>query len=94
MKYLFDNDISFRFAAMLRALGVDAVALRDIYLQNVKDVDFLGEMHEKHGIDAFFSHNTAQRTHPVESVLLKGSGVTCLYLNPFWCKLGFWQQAK
>lgn len=33
--YLFDNNISFRFAHMLAALGVDAIAVRD--------VDLLGE---------------------------------------------------
>ena len=94
MKYFFDNDISYRLADMLRALGVDAIALRAVYLEDVKDPDFLGDLKSKHDVDVFISNDHAQRTNKVEAALLKSSGVTCLYFNPFWDKMQMWPQAK
>ncbi len=38
MIYLFDNNISFRFVGMLRALGVDAVALCEEHPPSIDDV--------------------------------------------------------
>lgn len=91
---MLDNDISPRFAEMLRALEVDVVALREVMPANTKDQEFLGELHSKFGVDVFISNNTAQRTNQVEARLLKSSGVTSLYFGPFWGKMKFWQQAK
>jgi hypothetical protein len=90
---MLDNDISFRFADMLRALEVDIVALRKAMPSNTKDVDFLGELSSKHSVDVFISNNTAQRTNLAEVALLKSSGVTSLYFNKFWGKMKFWPQA-
>ena len=39
MKYFFDNAVSFRLADMLRALGVDAIALRREYAEDTKDIE-------------------------------------------------------
>lgn len=94
MKYFLDNDISPRFALMLRALSVDIVALRDIYAQDTKDPEFLGDLKKLHGVDVFISKDTAQRANAVEAALLKQSGVTSLHFNPFFGKLQFWAQAK
>jgi hypothetical protein len=94
VKYFFDNDISYRFAEMLSALGVDAVALRHLYPTDVKDIAFLGELKTKHRVDVFISDDSAQRINPIEAALLRQSGVTCLHFNQFWGKLKFWQQAK
>ncbi len=79
---------------MLRALDVDAVALRSVMPANTRDQDFLADLRTKYGVDVFISNNTAQRTNPIERVLLKQSGVISLYFNPFWGKLGKWPQAK
>jgi hypothetical protein len=38
VKYFFDNCISYRFAGMLAALGVDAVALRHEFSESIRDV--------------------------------------------------------
>ncbi|MDZ4684402.1 MAG: hypothetical protein SH850_04880 [Planctomycetaceae bacterium] len=94
MKYLFDNDISPRFAQMLRALEIDVVALREIMPADTKDADFLGDLKRRHSIDVFISNNSAQRTNRIEAALLKSSGVTALYFNPFWGSLRLWGQAK
>jgi hypothetical protein len=94
VKFLFDNDISPRFALMLRALHVDVVGLREVMPADTKDPDFLGDLRTKHNIDVFISNNTAQRTNAVEAKLLKASGVTSLYFGPFWSRMTFWPQAK
>lgn len=94
MKYFLDNDISPCFAKMLKALHVDIVALREIYPQDVKDPDFLGDLKKVHNIDVFISHNHRQRSNPVEATLLRQSGATNLHFNPFWGKMVFWEQAK
>ena len=39
MKYLLDNNISYRYAAMLRALDLDIEALRERFPQDIRDVD-------------------------------------------------------
>jgi predicted nuclease of predicted toxin-antitoxin system len=43
VKYFLDNDISPRFAAMLRSLGVDVAALRDLMPADTKDRDLTNE---------------------------------------------------
>ena len=92
MKYLFDNDISYRIAQMLRAVEVDATALRERYPENTDDSIFLEDL--KNGeFDVFISNNTEQRRIPQERRLLKEAGVISLYFNPFWGKLKFWDQA-
>lgn len=79
---------------MLRALGVNVVALREVMPANTKDRDFLGDLKRKYGVDVFISNNTAQRTNEVEARLLKESGVTSPYFNPFWNKLKKWPAAR
>lgn len=46
MTYLFDNNISPRLARMLAALGIDAKPLRDIFPQDIKDIDFLPQLRD------------------------------------------------
>jgi hypothetical protein len=88
------NDISPRFAVMLRALHVDIVALREVMSADTKDPAFLGELKRTYDVDVFISNNTKQRTNIVEARLLKQSGVTSIYFHPFWGKMTFWKQAK
>lgn len=44
MNYFFDNCISFRFARMLAALDVDAVALRDEFEQGIADSELFARL--------------------------------------------------
>jgi predicted nuclease of predicted toxin-antitoxin system len=44
VKYLFDNCISFRYAEMLKALGVDAESLRQNFAQDIQDVALFKEI--------------------------------------------------
>lgn len=92
MTYFFDNNISFRFAEMLRALLVDIVALREKFPEDIKDPELLKKLK---GTDYVFISSEKRMKHkPVEAVLLKDAGITSLFLGPFWSRLGFWKQAE
>jgi hypothetical protein len=91
--YLFDNNISFRFAQALRALGVDVYAVREIDEpgESADDVDILTWLIGRDRV--FVSGDRHIRTRPLEVAALRQSGVTALFLSPFWSKLEFWPQA-
>ena len=91
MKYVLDNDISYKLARMLAALGVDIEPIRDEFHADVKDPVFLEQFTGRDLV--FISHNTKQTTNPIESKLLKQANITVLYLAPFWSKMRFWDQA-
>ena len=93
MTYLFDNDISFRFAHMLAALEVDVLAVRDVgdLGEGASDVEIL---HWLDGRDRLFvTADKHIRSRPAEIAALMESGVTALFLERFWARLDFWQQA-
>ena len=91
MTYFLDNNICFRYADMLKALLVDIVALREVFPQDIKDPDLLTALK---GTDyVFISSEKRMKQKPIEARLLRETGVTALFLGPFWSRLGFWQQA-
>jgi hypothetical protein len=92
LKFFFDNNISFRFAEMLRALGEDVLALREQFPQDTKDPDLLKALSGRDVV--FVSAEKVMRTHAVEAPLLREAGVTALFFGPFWSKLQFWPQAQ
>lgn len=93
MTYLLDNNISFRFAHMLAALGVDALAVRDVQAlgEEADDVSILRWLHGRDCV--LLSGDRHIRSRPLEAAALRESRVTALFLDRFWPKLGFWQQA-
>lgn len=91
MKYFFDNCISFRYALMLRALDVDAVALREEYPADIADIDLFRDFRGKKL--AFITADTKQATRRQEAKALRECGVTALFLGPFWPKMEQWKQA-
>ena len=70
---------------MLAALDVSAVSLRSVLPQDVGDVELFAYLNGSDSV--FVSCDLSQRKR------LKESGVTALYLGPFWGKMQFWQQA-
>jgi hypothetical protein len=91
VKYFFDNSISYRLADMLKALSVDAVALREQHPQNIKDIPLFNELR---GSDmVYIAADRRQRTRLAEARALKEAGVTCLFMGPFWDNMGLWAQA-
>ena len=91
MTYFFDNSISFRLAEMLRALDVDAVALREEFAEDTKDVSLFEKLSGRNV--AFISTDTSQMTREQEARALKDAGITVLYLGPFFQHMRFWDQA-
>lgn len=77
---------------MLAALKVDAVALRDEFPANIKDVPLLERLAERE-FDVFVSGDTRICTRPDEVAALRRSGLTAIFFGPFWAKLKFWPQA-
>jgi len=89
--YLFDNNISPRLARMLAALGIDAKPLRDIFPQDIKDIDFLPQLRDTGWV--LVTGDTSIVTRRAEAIALRKSGVSALFLGPFWLKLTLWPQA-
>ena len=92
MTFLFDNNFSYKLAAMLRALDVDAIALREAFDQDIDDVDLFRELRGE-GIILVTSDMRIQR-RPVEIQALKECGISAIFLRPFWHKRGKWEQAN
>lgn len=76
---------------MLKALGVDAVALRHVLPEDIKDIQLFAELAGKDIV--FVSENRTQLTRVAEARELKKAGITAIYFEPFWNKLTFWPQA-
>ena len=91
MKYFFDNSISYRFAEMLRALGVDAVALRHEHPEDTKDVSLFDHLRGRNMV--FITTDRHQLTREHEARALKQAGVTSLFFGPFFQRKRFWDQA-
>ena len=64
MKYFFDNCISPKFATMLCAPEVDAVALREQFPVDIKDVQLFQNLHGQQIV--FISTDTSQLTRENE----------------------------
>lgn len=91
MKYFFDNCISYRYVNVLKALDVDAVALRDVYAPNIEDTELFKNLRGSDQV--FITSDTSQTTREHEARGLLESGVTALFFGPFWGKMIMWQQA-
>lgn len=91
MTYLFDNNISYRYANMLKALDVDVVALRDVFSHDIKDADLLRALT---GSDyVLVSGDRSMRTGAIEAPLLRAAKITSLFFAPFWDRKQQWDQA-
>ena len=76
---------------MLSALGVDAVALRDEFPEDTKDVPLFQALSGRDLV--FVSEDRSQLTRIAEARELKKAGITAIYFEPFWNKLQLWPQA-
>jgi hypothetical protein len=91
VKYFFDNCISAKLPAMLRALGEDAIALREELPEGIKDVPLFDQIKGKNLV--FITTDTKQLTREDEARALKKAGNTALYFGRFFEKMLFWDQA-
>jgi hypothetical protein len=76
---------------MLRALGVDIVALREELDAATSDVEIFRYLKDSDRI--FVSEDRKQLTRICEASELKAAGINAMYFAPFWNRLGFWKQA-
>ncbi len=78
---------------MLAALEeYEVVALRDMYPEDTDDLDLFPAL--KGSGFVFVTCDDRQKTREGEARALKDSGLTALWLGPFWDKKQFWDQAK
>jgi len=89
--YFFDNCISYRHAECLKALGVEAEALRHSFAENVDDVELFERLRGRDIV--YVSTDIKQLSRQHEARELKKIGCTALYIARFWSKKTFWQQA-
>lgn len=90
---MFDNNLSPRFARMLNALGVEAMAVRDEMPANTSDTEIIQWMEERKGDWGFITADRRTQTRPLEAPIFMRSKVTVIYLARFWNKMTFWKQA-
>jgi len=88
--YFFDNNISPRYAEMLRALGVNVTALSEKFPPNIKDEDFLPQLKDC----ILITGDQRIRTRKIEAAALRQSGISALFLARFWPRLDLWAQAR
>jgi len=92
VKYFFDNCISYKLSNMLRALDVDAEALRERFPPNIKDLALFPQLQGQRNF-TLISVDTSQLTRDTEARELRRTGIRALYFEPFFQKRKFWQQA-
>lgn len=92
MKYFFDNMISPKIVRALEALGVEATPLRAHFAENTSDVEFLRQL--AGSAHVYVTADRRQNTRCEEAKALFESGMTTLFLGPFWCRLSMWSQAS
>jgi hypothetical protein len=65
---------------MLAALGVDVVALRDLFPEPISDVELYSQLDPNK--DVLITYDHRQKTREAEAMAIKESGVTALWLGP------------
>lgn len=94
MKYIFDNDISYRYAAMLRGLGVDAHGVREVegLSHDTKDPEILRYLSAREIVFLSADRGIVSKTWELRA--LRDAGVTALFLAPFFHRQDFWKKAE
>lgn len=91
MLYFFDNCISHRYVECLKALGVDAEALRDTFSPDVGDEELFRGLKGRDIV--YVSCDRMQTSRQHEARELKRIGCSAIYFGRFWNKRTFWKQA-
>lgn len=89
MRFLFDNNFSPRLVNMLRALGIDAVALRDEFPADITDVELFSRLQ---GSDWVFVTSDRQiKRRSAEAKALRECGISAFFLKRFWSQRQVWE---
>lgn len=91
MKFFFDNNLSPKYSAMLRALEVDVVHLREAFPKRTHDDVWMPEV-AKEGWVAVTQDRAIER-RPHEAEVRRRVGLRMIYLPAAFMKMGLWEQA-
>lgn len=95
MKFFFDNNLAPRLAAAMQALMGDkheAVHLKEKFLPNTPDVDWLARLGSEGGWVIICGDPKILRK-PHEQKALQEAKLLAYFLKPGWINLEFWLQA-
>ncbi|HUT57255.1 MAG TPA: hypothetical protein VNA25_05210 [Phycisphaerae bacterium] len=93
MTFILDNNISYKFAKALRALGEDVWGLREKLDPGAPDIEWIPKLGAKGW--HFVSGDKHILSRPLERHALRKAGITAFTLGPFFSKRSFrfWDQA-
>lgn len=89
--YFFDRTLSPRLSQALAALGVDAVAHRDLFAPDTEDEIWLPRLQGTGYI--IVTGDTRIRRKRAEAAALASTGLTTVFLFPQFSNWGIWRQA-
>lgn len=85
MRFLLDHNFSPKHAEMLRLYGFPVFSLRDEYPNKIRDVDWLSELAGADWIVVTCDQHI--QTRKAEARALQASGVSAVFINPFFANL-------
>ncbi len=93
VRFLPDNDLSFRITGALDALDTEheARALRKVYGAEAADLDWIPKAAKEGWI--LVSNDLMPTRRSPEKAALQGVRLTAVYIRPFFGKMRFWDQA-
>jgi hypothetical protein len=91
VRYFLDNCLSHRYAAMLRALNVDIVALREELTPDTPDVRVFQHLATSDRV--FITADRRQLVRVAEATELRSAGISAIYFSKFWGTYDLWGQA-
>jgi predicted nuclease of predicted toxin-antitoxin system len=91
VRFYLDNNLSYRFARALTALGDDVRALREEFPENTADVEWIPKIKDKDA--CLITADKRIITRPHECLILRQANITTFFLGPFFLSLQFWPQA-
>jgi hypothetical protein len=89
--YFFDNCLSYRYAAMLRALDVEAKALREEFEESAPDEEWIPVVGQRGWVLLTGDRNIRWKPHQRE--ILEKAKVTTFFMVKGYDNLGRWEQA-
>lgn len=92
MRFFLDNNLAPRYADMLVALGVDAVALRRQYPQNADDLTWIPQVAQNGWI--IITSDSEMNRRRAEKEALRQHGAIAFFLRDGFNNQIFWRKAK
>lgn len=91
MTFIFDANLSPRVCRALRELGFDVSHVREEFGERAQDVDWIPATGARDAI--LLTADERIRYRSLERRALEGAGITTIFLQPFYMRLGMVKQA-